>query len=241
MATFLIVDPDAKSETQAAGRPDLGSRWSEKRTEDRQPDYLRITLSAEYINDRLTTRRPAMLPCLVSGLTDVFQAAAETEHGMYSQPDTWLTMDDWRAVRFYSEAPRPLLPVEELICGLPPPEKDPRYCRLAPVSFDEFTKGCLRENDNDSVTGKPGFLKTRPSRLGLGAGRDRTPARREGRAKRDRRSAAETGRKMKRLIFGRAACGHPRLGGIWDEDVRRAISDQERPLTLDQNWTINRA
>jgi hypothetical protein len=46
---------------------------------------------------------------------------------------------------------------------------------------------------------------------------------------------------MKRLIFGRAACGHPRMGGIWDEDVRRAISDQERLLTLDQNWTINRA
>jgi hypothetical protein len=142
-AMYFIVDSDSKPEAPATRRPGVVSQWLEKLADDRAPDCLKFTFSVEYINYRLTARRPAMLPCLVSGVTDTFEAAAETEQGMHSQPDSWLTMDDWRAVRFDSEAPRPLLPLEELLRGLPPSDKDSRYCRLWRSEAELFVRWAL--------------------------------------------------------------------------------------------------
>jgi hypothetical protein len=142
-AMYFVVDPDFESDAPAAHQEGAVSRLLGKLTDDHQPDYLKFTLSAEYIADRLNSHRPAMLPCLVSGLTDTFEAVAETERGLYSQPDTLLTMDDWRAVRFDAEAPRPLLPIDELLGGPPSSEKDLRYRTLWRAEAELFVRWAL--------------------------------------------------------------------------------------------------
>ena len=148
-ATYLILDPESDSQAPVAGHQDL--KWMEKVQENRQPDYLRFTLSAEYISDQLTAQHHSMLPCLVSGLIDTFEAASETANGMYSDPDTRLTMDDWRAVRFDSEAPRPLLPLQELLSGPPAQNKDARYRRLWRAEAELFVRWALFGRSGNSA------------------------------------------------------------------------------------------
>lgn len=142
-AMYFVVNPDFK--TAALGSfPKTGlPPWPSTSADDGEPDYLRFRLSADYIRDRLNSRQPALLPCLVSGLTDIFEAVAETEQGLFSPPDTLLTTEDWRAVRFDAEAPRPLLPIEELLKGPPLVEKDIRYRRLWRAESELFVRWAL--------------------------------------------------------------------------------------------------
>lgn len=144
-ATYLIVDPDVQSEAPAPDRANpFGFRkWDSEVVDDRLPDYLRFTLSAEYVDYQLLARRSGMLPCIVSGLAATFEATAETAGGVASLPDTWLSMDDWRAVRRDPEAPRPLLPIEEVLRGPPPSSKDPRYVRLWHSEAELFVRWAL--------------------------------------------------------------------------------------------------
>ncbi len=144
-ATYLIIDPNAQSEAPAADRPNpfRGQKWGERIVDDPIPDYLRFTLSAEYVDYQLLARRSGMLSCIVSGLAATFEATGETNDGTASLPDTGLTMDDWRAVRRDPEAPRPLLPLEEILRGPPPSNKDPRYVRLWHSEAELFVRWAL--------------------------------------------------------------------------------------------------
>jgi hypothetical protein len=147
-ATYFIVDP-TPGEAPARNRPS----WLEYIADSSDPDYFRFTLSIEYVLYRLSARQPAMLPCLQSGLADTFESAEETDRGMYSRVDSLLAGADWRAVRFDANAPRPFLPVEDLLGGPPPAAKDAANRRLWRAQSELLVRWALFAEAGKHATG----------------------------------------------------------------------------------------
>jgi hypothetical protein len=137
-ASFFIVDSHVESTKPA------------ERGSNEAPEYLRFTLSPDYISYHLSSRRPALLPCIISGLTDSFESAAETGNGLCSRPDVWLTNADWRASRADVDAPRPLLPLKELL-RLEPLQGDVRKSRLWRAQSQLFVRWSLFDTSSRSA------------------------------------------------------------------------------------------